>query len=103
MENGLYADILQLQEHVSKIRQEHAIAAQLCEHLRLARGLADPETVRHYDSLINQAARLADYFRLMSKTVENMAIELDRISLNTGRMLEESADYSTSYFKWDFE
>lgn len=91
MENGFYADTLQLLQHSIEIQQQKRTAQLLYEQLSMARKIAAPVDVPYYDKLLAQTDGLVRYFTAMSETVENMSMELEQLSLKIGAMLEENA------------
>lgn len=96
MEQGFYADTLQLLQHSIEIQEQKRVAAQLQEMLLMARRIANPVEYSCYDLLIQKTQGLVDYFTVMSDTIENISVELEQLSVKIGVMFEDHA-YRNKY------
>lgn len=92
MESLLRADTLRLQEHADIIRRERDTARLLVDQLRMARRYALPEDTWCYDQMIGKAQTLERYFSSMADQVDNMGLELARLSVDINTMLKEAGN-----------
>ena len=90
MENLLRANTLRLEEHADMVRRERNTARLLVDQLRLARRYALPEDTWRYDRMIGKAETLVRYFSGMADQVDNMGLELARLSVDINTMLKEA-------------
>lgn len=88
----LHADVLKLQEHTDILRRERNTVRLLVEQLRLARHYALPEDAWRYDRMIGKAGMLERYFEGMEEQVDNMGVELAKLSIEFNRMLADAGN-----------
>lgn len=84
------ADTLKLKEHEDLVRRELRTARLLKEQLRIARRHALPEEARTYDQLAEKAGRLERYFSGMADQLDQMSVEVARLSVETGELLRDA-------------
>ncbi len=89
MEDGFYADTLRLCQHSIGLQEQKRTAELLHEQLCLAQRACAPADIPVYGQLMEQAEKLVHYFDEMSKTVENMGGQLERLSIEIRTMLKE--------------
>lgn len=97
MEQGFYADTLQLLQHSVELQEQKRMAAQLYEQLLMARRIADPAEFSCYDPLIQKTQELVYYFASMSDTIEKISTELEQLSVKIGAMFEDHAYWNKYY------
>ena len=86
------ANTLRLREHADIVRREQRTARLLVEQLRMARRYVLPEDAWRYDQMIGKAQTLERYFSSMADQVDNMGLELARLSVDINTMLKEAGN-----------
>jgi len=86
----LRANTLRLKEHADIVRQERNTARTLTEQLRLARCHALPDDVWRYDRMLCKVETLEQYFDSMANQVDNMSLELARLSVEINLILQDA-------------
>ena len=81
---------MKLKQHEDVIIQERRVAQRLYELLNRARRCAPPEEAPQYDRLIRKAERLARYFQAMADQVDDMSLELERLSVEISSTLADA-------------
>jgi len=90
LDSLLRADTLKLEEHEDLVRRELRTARLLKEQLSLAQRHARPEDTWIYDQLIDKAMKLEQYFSGMANQVDQMSVELVRLSVEIGELLRDA-------------
>lgn len=99
MEEGFYANTLQLQDHRNYIWREEIVARKLAEKLYILCISSNTNQALLYDTLYKRADVIAEYLHAMGQTIDDICQELNELSQRIGSLIEEHTYHSENYLR----
>lgn len=99
MEEGFYADTLQLQNHRDYIWREETVARMLTEKLYILCISSNTNQTLLYDTLYKKADEIVQYFHAIGQTIDDICLELDELSRRIGSLIEEHTYQNGNYLR----